>query len=95
MVLYGNDKEYYEPVCRFDYPLDIQAILSIVLNELGNWVVRANFVSKWNYPRLNQHCKIHLQACMANFDIKIVLDEEQAIRYLVKYNSKPEKDISI
>ena len=32
---------------------------------------------------------------MANFDIKIVLDEEQAIRYLVKYNSKPEKDISI
>ena len=28
---------------------------------------------------------------MENCDLQIVLDEEQAIRYLVKYSSKPEQ----
>ena len=34
---------------------------------------------------------MHLQAWMVNCDMQIVLDEERAIRYLVKYASKPEK----
>ena len=74
MGLYKNGKEYGEPVCRFDYPLYIQAISSIVFNELGNGAVRDNIVSKRNDPRLNQNCKMHFQAWMANWDMNIVLD---------------------
>ena len=34
---------------------------------------------------------MHLQAWMVNCDMQIVLDEERAIRYLVKYAPNPEK----
>ena len=34
---------------------------------------------------------MHLQSCVENRDLQVVLDEEQAILYLVKYASKPEK----
>ena len=90
-----NSEEYGEPVCRFDYILDIQAISSIIFNKLGNGAVRANFVSKQNDPRINQHCKIHLQEWMANCDMQIVLDEEQDNIYLFKYAFKPEKYLPI
>ena len=47
-------------------------------------------MTKRNDPRLSQHCKMFLKIWLANCNLKIVLDEEQAIRYLVKYASKPE-----
>ena len=54
--------------------------------------VRANFISKRNDPIMSQHNNMHLQSPMVNCNLQIVLDEEHAIQYLVKYHaSKPEK----
>ena len=83
--------EYGQPFCRFGFPLDFQCTWSILFNEIKGGGVRANFVSKRNDPLINQHKKMHLQRWMEICDPKIVLDEEQAIRYLVKYASKPER----
>ena len=47
-------------------------------------------MTKRNDPRLIQNCKMFLKIWLANCNLKIVLDEEQAIRYLVKYASRPE-----
>ena len=47
-------------------------------------------MTKRNDPRLIQNCKMFLKSWLAKCNLKIVLDEEQAIRYLMKYASKPE-----
>ena len=47
-------------------------------------------MTKRNDPRLSQHCKMFLKSWLANCNLKKNLDEEQAIRYLMKYASKPE-----
>ena len=87
----ADGAEFGEPYCRFSFPLDFQWTWRIEFIEMDNGGVRANFLSKRNDPRMNQHCKMHLQSWMANCDLQIVLDEEQAVLYLVKYASKGEK----
>ena len=44
-----------------------------------------------NDTLMNQYCKFHLQSWMANCGLQVVLDEEQDIKYLVEYDSKPGK----
>ena len=47
-------------------------------------------MTKRNDPRLIQNCKMFFKICLTTCDLQIVLDEEQAIRYLVKYASAQE-----
>ena len=82
--------EYGLPYCRFSYPKDLHGRSRIEFSEIDEGAVRASFVSQRNDPRLNQYCSMHLRSWLANCDLQIVLDEEQAIRYLVKYASKAE-----
>ena len=89
-----NGDEYGQPYCRFSFPLDLHGRSQIVFSEIAEGGVRASFVSKRNDPRLNQYCSMHLRSWLANCDLQIVLDEEQAIKYLVKYASKAEKSSS-
>ena len=86
-----DGSEYGQPYCRFGFPLNLQCTWSILFDEMEGGGVRANFICKRNDPIMSQHNKMHLQSWMANCDLQIVLDEEQAIRYMVKYASKPEK----
>ena len=62
----------------------------ILFNENRFGGVRDNFIGKLNDPLMNQHL-IFLQIWMENCDLKIVLDEEQAIQQLMKYASKREQ----
>ena len=83
--------EYRAPYCCFQFLMDLHARYQIKFEEREDGSVKVSFISIRNDPRMSQHCKFHLQSWFANCDIQIVLDEEQAIRYLVKYASKPEK----
>ena len=47
-------------------------------------------MTKRNDPRLIQNCKMFFKICLTTCDLQIVLDEEQAIRYFMKYASNPE-----
>ena len=71
--------EYGQPYCRFGFPMNFQCRSSIIFNEMPCGAVRASFISKRNDPLLNQHNTMHLKSWMANCDLQIVLDEEQAI----------------
>lgn len=44
-----------------------------------------------NDLRRNLHCLVQLFMWGANCDMQIILDEEAAVRYVVKYAMKPEK----
>ena len=82
--------EYVQNYCRFVFLLNFQCIWSIIFNEIKDGAVRNNFTSKCNDPLMNKYNKMHLQICMEEWDLQIVLDEEQAIRCLVKYAFKPD-----
>jgi hypothetical protein len=90
-----DGSEFRQPYCRFSYPLDLHGRSQIVFSEIAEGGVRASFICKKNDPRLNQYCSMHLRSWLANCDLQIVVDEEQAIRDLVKYASKAEKTSSI
>lgn len=83
--------EYGAPYCWFTFPKDLHARYQIKFEEREDGSIKVSFISICNDPRMSQHYKFHLQSWFANCDMQIVLDEEQAIRYLVKYASKPEK----
>ena len=82
--------EYGDPACRFSYPKDLCRTSRLTFQKVGENGVRASIQTVRNDPRINQHCRFHLNSWYANCDMQIVLDEEQALRYLVKYASKPE-----
>ena len=80
--------EYGQPYCRFGFPVDLSAKCRIVFEKNSNGGVTASLISCHNDPHMNQQFKFHLQSWMENCDLQVVLDEEQYIRYLVKYASK-------
>ena len=87
----NDGTEYGAPYCRFTFPKDLHSRYQLKFEEREDGSVKVLFISIRNDPRMSQHCKFHLQSWFANCDMQIVLDEEQAIQYLVKYASKPEK----
>lgn len=58
---------------------------------MGNGKVKAKIVTKRNDGNINSHCRIALLHWRANIDFQLILDWDQAVRYMVKYVSKGEK----
>ena len=59
--------------------------------EMDNGSVRATIKTKRNDGNLNSYCRLALSQWRANIDFQIILDWDQAVRYMVKYVSKGEK----
>ena len=55
---------YGQPYFRFGFPLNFKCTWSILFNEIKGGGVRANFISKYNDPLMNQHKKMHLRILM-------------------------------
>ncbi|HEY0652265.1 MAG TPA: AAA family ATPase, partial [Chryseosolibacter sp.] len=87
----ANGDPIGETFCRFGFPKPLRAKSRIEFEEYDNGSVRVKFVSTRNDQRMNQHNKMLLCTWKANCDMQLVLDEEMAIKYMVKYASKPEQ----
>ena len=59
--------------------------------EIKDGRVHVKLATRRNDPLMNSHCRIHMQGWRANVDLQLILDKEAAVRYMVKYASKPEK----
>ena len=51
---------------------------------MDNGSVRATIKTKRNDGNLNSYCRLALSHWRANIDFQIILDWDQAVRYMVK-----------
>ena len=79
------------PMCRFGYPKDPVEETHLEFEEIKDGRVHVKLVTRRNDPLMNSHCRIQMQGWRANVDLQLILDKEAAVRYMVKYASKPEK----
>ncbi|CAN0376138.1 unnamed protein product, partial [Ascophyllum nodosum] len=77
--------------CRFGYPFEACGQTRLEFHELDNGGVKANLVTRCNDGNMNSHNRVLLQNWRANVDLQLLLDWEDALRYMVKYVSKQEK----
>ncbi|CAM9650694.1 unnamed protein product, partial [Laminaria digitata] len=70
--------------CRFGFPCDRCDGTHLEFEELGNGKVRAKPATKRNDGNINSHCRIALLHWRANVDFQVILDWDQAVRYMVK-----------
>ena len=77
--------------CRFGYPFEEFGQTRLEFHELDNGGVKANLVTRRNDGNMNSHNRVLLQNWRANVDLQLLLDWEDAVRYMVKYVSKQEK----
>ena len=76
--------------CWFGYPFSECVQTRLEFNELDNGGVQANLVTRRNDGNMNSHNRVLLQNWRANVDVQLLLDREDAVRYMVKYVSKQE-----
>ncbi|CAM9499968.1 unnamed protein product [Ectocarpus sp. 12 AP-2014] len=76
--------------CRFGFPHECQPETSLQFEEMDNGSVRATIKTKRNDGNLNSYCRLALSHWRANIDFQLILDWDQAVRYMVKYVSKGE-----
>ena len=55
---------------------------------------KIDFHSKHNDRQVNSHVKTFLASWMANIDFQLVVDLGKVVNYLIKYVTKPEKDMN-
>ena len=73
--------------CRFGFPIEKTALTHIEFVEL-NGQVKANILIKRNDPWMNSHNRLTAHNWRGNVDMQIILDQQAAINYMVKYVTK-------
>lgn len=87
----GNGRDGEDgKVCRFGCPHTLHRTTKVAFIEAKDGGVQVNITGRRNDPRLVSHNPAQLFLWGGNCDMQIILDEEQAIRYMVKYATKPE-----
>lgn len=75
--------------CRFNVPRELQPVSRIVFKfKVGKCPPTVEVTVKQNHDVLNPHSRAFVAANGANADLRLVLDSESAIAYLVKYTLK-------
>lgn len=75
--------------CRFNVPRKLQPVSRIVFKfKVGKCPPTVEVTVKQNHDVLNPHSRAFVAANGANADLRLVLDSESAIAYVVKYTLK-------
>ncbi|CAN0181071.1 unnamed protein product, partial [Laminaria digitata] len=77
--------------CRFVYPFPQCEETRLEFVELPHGKVKANLVTKRNDGNMNTYNRVLSQHWRGNIDIQLLLDWEDAVRYMVKHVDKHEK----
>jgi hypothetical protein len=70
--------------------MDLEHKTRIVFTQTAR-TVRAEIKLKRNDANMNAHCRMIVENWRANIDIQVILDQQAAINYMVKYVSKGKK----
>ena len=88
----GNCKsKNAKKACRYDYPFDVSEKTRIEFEESIN-SVKAKLILKRNDPYMNLHNRIICHNWRGNVDMQLILDQNAATNYMVKYATKSEKN---
>ncbi len=74
--------------CRFGYPIVLREKTYIEFTTTKNNTITANILLKRNDEMMNVHNRIVAQNWRGNVDMQIILDQQAAINYMVKYVTK-------
>jgi len=77
--------------CRFGYPLNVSNKTTIEFTMGKNGNIKAEIHVKRNDPMMNIHSRIVAHNWRGNVDMQIILDQQAAVNYMVKYITKGEK----
>ena len=80
--------------CRFEYSFAECGQTRLEFNELDNGGVKATLVTRRNGGNMSSHNRVVLQNWRVNIDIQLLLDWEDAVRYMVKDVYKQESGAS-
>ena len=75
---------------RFGYPYADCEETRLEFTELDSGDVKANLVTRRDGGNMNNHNRVLLRNWRANVDIQLLLDWEDALRYMIENVSKQE-----